>query len=594
MASRDELYQALRNADAAGDAEGARKLASYIQSLPAEGGASVPASSKPEKGLIDSAIDYAKKDIAAIPQRAGNLVAGLVRGAGSIGSTILYPVDKATDLIKGDRGPNVTGLVTGKQPLSRNEERRLAIDEGLKSLGADPSSTSYQVGKIGAEVAGTAGVGGVLANGARAVGAAPSIVNALATSGMRAGTTPGAANMLTRMAGGGITGGASAGLVNPADTGAGAAIGAALPPALAGVGKVGAAIGQRLASPQVPESLRQSVAAAREAGYVIPPSQAKPTATNRLLEGFAGKITTAQNASAKNQPITNELAKRAIGAEELSPEALSKVRSAANAAYDELGKVGAFKVDDAFRQSLQKAGAVGSQMKKDFPELVNSEVESLVEGLSSRGEFDAQSAIEAIKQFRYNGSANKAAQDPAKKALGGAQMKIAGALEDLIDRNLQASGSQDLLSNYRAARQTLAKVYDVEKALNTASGNVDAAKLGSLLKKGRPLTGELRNIAEFANQFPKAAQLTERMGSLPQVSPLDFGALGAMSAATSNPLLMAGVLARPAARSAVLSNAVQNRLATAPTGSNRLMELLASPEAQQQIYRSAPVLMSSR
>lgn len=36
MPSREELYTALRNADKAGDADGARKLAAYIQSMPAE------------------------------------------------------------------------------------------------------------------------------------------------------------------------------------------------------------------------------------------------------------------------------------------------------------------------------------------------------------------------------------------------------------------------------------------------------------------------------------------------------------------------------------------------------------------------------
>lgn len=40
MATRAELYDALRNADKAGDAEGAAKLASYIQSMPAEDKAS--------------------------------------------------------------------------------------------------------------------------------------------------------------------------------------------------------------------------------------------------------------------------------------------------------------------------------------------------------------------------------------------------------------------------------------------------------------------------------------------------------------------------------------------------------------------------
>lgn len=36
-------------------------------------------------------------------QHVGNAAAGAVRGAGSIGATLLYPVDKAMDMLKGDR-----------------------------------------------------------------------------------------------------------------------------------------------------------------------------------------------------------------------------------------------------------------------------------------------------------------------------------------------------------------------------------------------------------------------------------------------------------------------------------------------------------
>lgn len=567
MADIKQLERALINADAAGDADAARALAGEIRKM-----RSAP---KTEPAAAEPSL------MSDIAQGAGNLVAGAVRGAGSIGATILAPYDMAKDALDG-KGWS----------LESNRQRRAGIDGGLQLMGAQPDSLAYRTGKLGGEIAGTAGVGPALGIGAKAAGAAPSIVNALSTAGFRAGSTPGVANMLTRMAGGAVTGGTMAGVVDPEQAASGALVGGLLPPALAGIGRVGGAVGERL-STTVPEGLRQTAAAARNAGYVIPPTQVRPTMTNRLLEGFAGKASTAQNASARNQSVTNKLAMKAIGADDLTPEALGKVRAAANAAYDELGSVGAFQTDDAFRQALQKAGSISGQMRKDFPELVNAEVDDLVNGLAGREGFDAQSAIEAIKQFRFNGSANRAAMDPSKKALGKAQMQIAGALEDLIDRNLQASGQQSLLKNYRAARQTLAKVYDVEKALNTASGNVDAKKLGSTLAKGRPMTGELKQIAEFANQFPKAAQMTERIGSMPQVSPLDFGAMGALSAATSNPMLMAGVLARPAARSLVLAGPVQNRLAT-QQGGNRLMQLLANPTSEQLAFRAAPVAVTSR
>ena len=153
-------------------------------------------------------------------QGAGNLLAGAVRGAGSIGSTLLYPIDKITDVVKGDRqtGP------------SRNEERRAMIDEGLRAMGAQPESMLYQGGKIAGEIAGTAGAGGVLAKGVQAVSQAPralQLAEALRTSGMAAG----GAGMGTRIAGGAVAGAAQAGMIDPPSVGAGAAIGAALPAA---------------------------------------------------------------------------------------------------------------------------------------------------------------------------------------------------------------------------------------------------------------------------------------------------------------------------------------------------------------------------
>ena len=447
-------------------------------------------------------------------------------------------------------------------------------------------------------------VGGALGQGlikaapllARVGISAPAVANgasALATSGMRAGTAAGKTAMATRIGGGAVTGGVSAGLVDPDSAGIGAALGGALPPGLKIVGKVGSAIGAKLAGPGIAPEVLQSVQTARGAGYVIPPTQAKPTLINRALEGFAGKLTTAQNASARNQGVTNELARKAIGAADLSEAGIAQVRSQANQAYDALGSVGKFQADTGFSQALDNAASMSAAMRQNFPELANSKVDDLIASLKSRPEFDAQPTIEAIKQFRADAATNKAALDPAAKALGKAQGKIAGALEDMIERNLQASGNPELLAGYRAARQTLAKTYQVEKALNRTSGSVDANKLAQMMQKGKPMTGDLRTIADFAARFPKANQTVERMGSLPGISPLDFGALGTVSAISGNPLLMAGVVARPAARSLALSRPVQNGLARA-AGPGALNRLMGNETLEQILYRSAPVSLLPR
>lgn len=113
-------------------------------------------------------------------------------------------------------------------------------------------STAFQVGRVGANVASTLPVGGAIAGlAARApmltTRAAP-LLNAVRSGGFVTGAAPAttltgrAADLGVRALGGGITGGVSAGLVNPGDAGAGGIIGAILP----GAAKAGGVVGNAL------------------------------------------------------------------------------------------------------------------------------------------------------------------------------------------------------------------------------------------------------------------------------------------------------------------------------------------------------------
>lgn len=529
-----------------------------------------------------------------------DMIKGFASGLADVGNTIMNRGTKTgADLVSSLPESPLTSDLTGRRAAGQaapseifNADRQAS----LQQFNTENASPAFTGGRIAGNVAATIPAGNVAGAAVTAAGL-PRLGAALASGGMSTGAkvapgfAPGAVDLGIRTLGGAGSGALSAGLVDPNSADEGAIIGAALPGVVKGLGMAGDKVGRVLRGPEAQPNVLAAATAGREAGYVIPPTQVKPTLTNRLLEGFSGKLTTAQNASARNQGVTNELARKAINAPELTPEGLQAVRSQANKAYDVLGQSAPFQADDAFRAALDKAGASSKQLKADFPELVNKDVDSLVEGLAGRAEFDAQSTIEAIKRLRASASANRISTDPEKKALGAVQSKVSSALEDLIERNLQSQGNSQALEAYRAARQTLAKTYDIEKALNPASGNVDANKLAQLLKKGRPLTGELKTIAEFSSSFPKATQTVERMGSLPQTSPLDWAAMGLGSAATGNPLMMAGVLARPAARSAVLSPMVQNRL----TQPNRLMQLTAEDvNLLAPLYRAAPLSTTSQ
>lgn len=197
MATLEQLHSALIQADKAGNVEDATALANEIRSMRAQ-----PAT-KPETSFLKDAASF-----------AGNTLAGLGRGAGSIGATLLTPYDK----------------MAGNTKSWGNPERRNAMDVGLSDMGADTSSLAYQGGKIAGEIAGTAGAGGgiarVLGASPKIAAAAPNLLKAIASNGMTAGT----AGIGTRIAGGAIAGAGSGALINPEeDALKGAVVGGAFP-----------------------------------------------------------------------------------------------------------------------------------------------------------------------------------------------------------------------------------------------------------------------------------------------------------------------------------------------------------------------------
>lgn len=244
MATLEQLSAALIKADAAGNADDAKVFADEIRKMRGAPSVAAPVAAPEPNGVL---------------QGAGNLVAGAVRGAGSIGATLLVPYDMARDALAG-KGVS----------LESNRARRAGMDGGLQSLGAEPDSWMYQGGKLAGEIAGTSGAGGVLGNALTklapgAVANAPraaQLVEALRTGGFslggQAATTLGgrAADLGVRVAGGALNGGISAGLVNPDDAGTGAMVGGALPVAVQAVGKVAGAVGRGVRSYTQPQEVK--------------------------------------------------------------------------------------------------------------------------------------------------------------------------------------------------------------------------------------------------------------------------------------------------------------------------------------------------
>lgn len=315
---------------------------------------------------------------------------------------------------------------------------------------------------------------------------------------------------------------------------------------------------------------------ASKAGYVLPPAMASksPGVVSQGLSMLSGKIKLQQAASAKNEETTTRLATESLGLPAGTPidsASLDAVRQFGSQAYKAVAQaVPQIVPDNAFVSAAQSLGSRLSSAAQAFPGLVkNKEIEDLSGTLVNAKSFSPEAGVELVRHLRFDATTNlKAFSDPAKQALGLAQRQAADAVDDLMERNIVAAGKPDIIHAYRDARELLARSYDVETATNPATGDVNARMLGALANKGRPLSGQLKAIADAARAFPKAMQTTANMGGTENLGILD-AAVG-----VTHPGAIPALLARPASRSILLSPAYQNVLmGNAPQIGNALSRL---------------------
>lgn len=283
----------------------------------------------------------------------------------------------------------------------------------------------------------------------------------------------------------------------------------------------------------------------QDAGYAVPPSlTGGGNLATDALESIGGKAAVKQQATIQNQDITDALARKAAG---LGPQ------------------------DEITREALK---AARDEMSAPY---------RAVADLSPR----ASVALEKLKQSRhdsqvywksYNRSANPEHLVEAKKLDA-----RTGVLERLIEHEASVAGTPELVDALKAARVALAKNFDVERALNTETGEISAKVIGKLADK-KKITGELATVASFAKAFPQVAGEGAKTMA-PGVSHVDalaaagFGIGG--SIAGIGPAAAALPLLRGPARAAVLSKWLKQKPDRAMTASEiafraRLQSALAA------------------
>ena len=335
-------------------------------------------------------------------------------------------------------------------------------------------------------------------------------------------------------------------------------------------------------APAVANAIRsQTLKTGREAGYVVPPATARPNVGNVILESLGGKAQTQQVAALRNQNVTDDLARKALGIPKgtpLEPKMLESLRGVAGGAYEAVKNSGTIRADSRYVDDLVSLTKEADVVSAGFPDLKvgnAAAIKELQEGLFQT-EFDASAAVELGKQLRHQATALFRSDKPESIALARASRSAASIVEDLVIRNLRAAGKGNLADDFEKARVLIAKTHSVEAALNPGTGHVVANKISAELGRGRPLSGELLTIAKMQKAF---SPVMGEVLSSPGVSVLDM-AIGGIGGAALNPAMLAWPAARYGMRQGLLSKPYQGMFAQPKGAASGLFgQRTASPAA---------------
>lgn len=344
-------------------------------------------------------------------------------------------------------------------------------------------------------------------------------------------------------------------------------------------------------APTAASTISDTIRRAQDAGYSIPPNEARAGFPARALEAIGGKSTINGIGQQRNIAATDTLARAAAGLPKDAPLTHGVLSNAINDTYatgykpiTELGDIPAM---PQYRQDLRKAMMDFQGESNSFPQAASHDVRKLLDSYDV-GNFDAGEAVRHISHLRENAATHFKNGDAE---LGHAHKAVANALENNIENHLASKDADllkqgiiegrmrngkleatpqasELLSGFRNAREQLAKQYSVRDALIPGAGSVDALKIAAQLQGGAPLTGGLRTIGETAKVAPNALKYPTNAPSL--FTGMEGGSL--LSAALTgvaggNPI--SGLLGSvPAARMAVrqgLMSGVGQRTLGRPT-----------------------------
>lgn len=493
--------------------------------------------------------------------------AGLGKGVGTVALNAQKYVGKGLDAV---------GASTAGQWLQNDADAGLAKISGEVA----PYKADHPIltggGEFAGEVFATLPAGGFLAKGAQAVKAAPTLVNAIRSSGFRTGAAPAAtfagraADVGVRSAGGAVTGAATAGLVNPDETVSGAFIGGALPGVASIAGKAARSVGSAIRGKPVAQEVQSLAQRAADLGIDIPADRlASSKPLNAVASGlnyvpFSGRSAT----EAKMQSQLNQALSRTFGQDSDNVTmALRKAQSDLGSKFDDVLKSNAVKLDQQLQTDILAAQKSASrELGADGLKAIDGQVQEILE----KG---AAGAIEGQAAYNIKRTLDRIGKRSTPEAYHARELKK--ALMGALDRSL---GPQEAAA-FAETRKQYGNMLALENlAQNGAEGNVSIARIANMKNINNK---DLQELADISAQFLKPRE-GQHGAAQRAAAGLGVGSFAGL------PVLAGTVAAGRATNSLMNSSALRNAILGKPALSgktNRLLEVLG-----QDAFLAAPVV----
>lgn len=272
--------------------------------------------------------------------------------------------------------------------------------------------------------------------------------------------------------------------------------------------------------------------AAKEAqrlGIALSPENIQPTLGPKTLSAIAGQKGTDAIANANKNQI-RKVALNELGLPETtqfdSKTPFNDARMRVAEPYNLVRKLPTMTADESLISTLNKLrpdeAIIGSEKyAKGINAIIDDAVAKTTNGLTGAEVLKNVQTLRQRAQKTYN---NKSA-DLASLDVADTNLAIANTLESMIEANIF---NPKLLSQFRDARQKMAKTYAYEAATDFNTGMIDVNKLSRVTAKDNAMTGDIAALGKIAGNFPEAftTKATESMLSAPRITRSGIGGAG--------------------------------------------------------------------